>query len=106
MRYLATDHKWKAELQKIEWERIHLHLYLTLEKEGKAVPVTEKVRFYLVDKMLGKAAAELRVLAYENGQYHLTTNITNPGNCACIPSGIYGLFVSDGENTVADAEYD
>ena len=54
MRYLATDHKWKAELQKIEWERIHLHLYLTLEKEGKAVPVTEKVRFYLVDKMLGK----------------------------------------------------
>ena len=106
MRYLATDHKWKAELQKIEWERIHLHLYLTLEKEGKAVPVTEKVRFYLVDKMLGKAAAELRVLAYENGQYHLTTNITNPGNCACIPSGIYALFVSDGENTVADAEYD
>ena len=105
MKYLVTDHKWKAEVQKIEWERIHLHIYLTLEKEGRTVSDTQKMRFYLVDKMLGMAMAELCILKYENGQYHLTTNITNQGNCACIPSGIYGLFISDGENTVAVAEY-
>ena len=55
MKYLVTDHKWKAEVQKIEWERIHLHIYLTLEKEGRTVSDTQKMRFYLVDKMLGRA---------------------------------------------------
>lgn len=105
MEYRVEEHKWKAEIQEIRWERIHLHLYLKLEKEGKSVSDTENFHFYLVDKMLGKAAAEFLIRSCEAGVYHLTTNITNPGNCACIPSGIYGLFICDGESTVAVAEY-
>ncbi|MBQ8527237.1 MAG: CDP-glycerol glycerophosphotransferase family protein [Lachnospiraceae bacterium] len=95
-----------ATVVNIEWERIHLHLYIKVEVNDPSVD-TEKtpLSFYLLDLKNIISPAKCKVLGCENGVYHLHLNVTNNGENSCIPSGKYKIEVcSGGVDDVASCE--
>lgn len=97
----------RAIVVDIEWERIFLHLYVKVEICDTSVLAADEVLdFYIVDKSTYTSPAKCKVLGVENGVYHLKLNVTNNGECVCIPSGIYILEVCRKDEALADAETD
>lgn len=94
----------KAFVKNIEWERIHLHLTVSVEQEAQKWDL-EKLTFFAVNH-LGEAWIQFQVLEEHNGVFHLKANITNNGQKRCVPIGTYRIFVCCGDDILADCETD
>lgn len=105
MKNLVKKHFVSAVVTQIGWERIWLHLEVQLSFSQEKMRKNGEFAFYLVDNRTLCAHARLQVVeAEENDRYHLRVNVTNPGNCRCLPSGLYTLVVVQQDCQVADAE--
>ncbi len=89
---------------KIEWERIHLHLYVKAEYADGADRSTP-LEFYFVNGF-HSAKAKAKVIDVKDDVYHLKLNITNTGDKKCIPMGTYHLIARQGDAMVAQTVID
>lgn len=90
-----------ASVTEIHWERIHLHLNVHLDIESGID--TEALEFYGVNG-LGEAKIKFKVVEQNEGNYHLTVNVTSAGEKNCIPRGTYRIYVVTGDNVLAECE--
>ncbi len=94
-----------ATVIKMEWERIHLHLYVKVDVNDETLDIQSvPLSFYLVNKDEITSPAKCKVLGDENCVYHLHLNVTNNGENWCIPSGRYMIEVLQGDVALADCE--
>ena len=94
-----------ATVVDLEWERIHLHLYVKVEVHDSSLDLQkDPLSFYLVDKIEMVANAKCKVLDVKDDIYHLHLNVTNNGESWCIPSGRYMLEVLQKDVALADCE--
>ncbi len=81
-----------AEITALTWDRIYLKLTVSLDQD------LEPLTFYLVNEQ-GQAKA---ILPQEKDGKNrvLTLNVTNPGNCRCLPEGTYRLVICRGDDAL------
>ena len=89
-----------AEIGEIAWDGILLHLDVTVVR--KHFPAERDIQFYMVSERLSADAAP--VTQKDAGDlWHLTLNVTNPGNRSCLPAGRYTVLVCSGEEILCKA---
>lgn len=94
-----------ATVINMEWERIHLHLYVKVEVNDTTLDLqSDSLSFYLVNKDEITSPAKCKVLGCEDQVYHLHLNVTNNGENWCIPSGRYMIEVVQKDVALADCE--
>ena len=101
MNYTIQTSGVKAVITDIQWERIFLSLYVRLEIESGKNVSADTLDYYAVDE-LGMAGVKFEVKPVKENEYVLCVNITNNGTNECIPRGVYGIYVCDGDNVVAE----
>ena len=89
--YLIDRKQVRAVVEKIDWERIFLHIDVRVE--GSLDGAQDKpFDFYFVDQEY-YCGFKGTVLSHEEGLYHLEVNITNNGCGRAILFGEYALIV-------------
>nr|MBQ8252516.1 CDP-glycerol glycerophosphotransferase family protein [Lachnospiraceae bacterium] len=89
----------------MEWERVHLHLYVKVDVHDASLDIENSpLAFYLVNKSSILCPAKCKILGREGDVYHLHLNVTNNGENWCIPSGKYMIEVVQNETALADCE--
>ena len=91
-------------VRSIYWERVNLYLKIDVTAhEGTVFP--DELDFYLVNE---KHEAKARFKAEDRAQDHalLLLQITNPGNCLCMPEGRYQCYACRGNEILAAAAID
>ena len=87
-----------AEIRDITWDNILLHADVRIVRNDR---INRELQFYMVtDRFRAGAAFDAR---QENDIWHLTLNVTNPGNCRCLPDGRYMLIACSGEEILCRA---
>lgn len=80
-----------ATITKIWWERIIVHIDLQLTYADEALK-GEKFDVYAVDQNF-HAKARFKQTIVDEEHIRLSMNMTNPGNCECLPMGSYFFYV-------------
>lgn len=80
-----------AAVKRIYWERVTLHFDVEVY-DHRSIKQENIFEFYLLDENY-KVAARFRKEELSLGKYHCWMNITNPGNCRCLPMGSYHCYV-------------
>ncbi len=80
-----------ATIVGIHWERIIVHIDLQLEY-GDDTLRGEKFEVYAVDQKF-HANARFKQKVIDDNRIRISMNMTNPGNCRCLPMGSYFLYV-------------
>lgn len=93
-----------ATVCKIDWERIHLHLYVKIEY-AQGADRKAPLHFYFVDSLY-RGQAKAKIIDVQDDVYHLKLNITNRGNKECVPAGAYNLIVVQDAKMMAKAVID
>ncbi|MGN0709357.1 MAG: CDP-glycerol glycerophosphotransferase family protein [Anaerovoracaceae bacterium] len=95
------EHLISARITDISWERIIMHLTLSVTfKEG--YEPSEPLEVYAVTSFM-KANAHMEKEENEDGTYTLSLNVTNPGYCMCLPAETYHFIVCSGLDALAVA---
>ena len=91
-----------ATVLKVWWERIIVHIDVVVDVKNvkEAQSVVEPFCFYAVNGLY-EAKAIFEIDSIENNIYHLSLNVTNPGDARCLPVGTYKIYVCQGENILA-----
>ena len=97
------QHIASAVVLEIGWERIWLKLEIQVSFSPEWKYQNEEIGFYLVDCHSLQGKARFHVEKKEGQRYRLKMNITNPGNCRCIESGLYTLVLVQHKCQIADA---
>lgn len=98
-----SDRLASAVVTELRWERIHLSVFLdvTFSPEADtAVPL----QFYAVNEKQ-QAKAVFKAEKTKAG-YCLKLNLTNAGNCRCLPNGVYSIIVCQQDRILAQAVID
>ena len=95
-----------ATVLKVWWERIIVHIDVVVDVKNvkEAQSVVEPFCFYAVNGLY-EAKAIFEIDSIENNIYHLSLNVTNPGDVRCLPVGTYKIYVCQGENILACCVY-
>lgn len=101
MEYLIDRDMMTATVEKIEWERILLHLWVRISWKEEA-DREEPLEFYLVNGMYA-AKAYGDIIDIRDNVYHICMNVTNNKQNRCIPQGTYSLIVVQGDRQMARA---
>lgn len=88
-----------AAVSRIYWERVILHLEVEVH-DHRSFQQKNIFEFYLINEDY-KVVAKFRKEETSPGLYHCWMNITNPGNCRCLPMGNYRLFVFENDYVMA-----
>ena len=80
-----------ATIVGIRWERIIVHIDLLLEYGDDSLR-GEKFDVYAVDQKF-HANARFKQTVLGGDKLRLSMNLTNPGNCRCLPMGSYFFYV-------------
>ena len=80
-----------ATITKIWWERIIVHIDLQLTYADESLK-GEKFDVYAVDQNF-HAKARFKQTIVDEEHIRLSMNMTNPGNCECLPMGSYFFYV-------------
>lgn len=80
-----------ATIVGICWERVIVHIDLRLEYGDEGLR-GEKFDVYAVDQKY-RARARFKQTVLGEDRIRLSMNMTNPGNCQCLPMGSYFLYV-------------
>ena len=83
----------------VSWERIFLSIDVKIEYHERADRQTPLV-FYAVNG-LNRAKAIYKSIPLTDDTYRLVMNITNPGDCRCLPMGTYRIAVCQNDVQVA-----
>lgn len=102
MENLIDKRQITAKVTKITWERIWLYLDVRVTFAKEADQDTA-LSFYLVNGMY-EPKAKLKIIGTDGDIYKLKINITNPGNCLCLPQGTYSMIVCQKKRQMAKAE--
>jgi len=92
----------RATLTDIEWERIIVHMTLTVEVSPE-LQMDKPLDFYLV-AAFSKANAKFKAEKTDETTYHLSLNVTNPGYCLCVPTGTYFIYICEGDDILCQPE--
>ncbi len=88
---LINDHKVEALVTQIEWERVILNIYIQI-KINEPINTSKPFDFYAVNGHY-LASAKFKAKQLSRDIYHLSINITNPGNNRCLHNGTYSIIV-------------
>ena len=112
MENLIDKRQITAQVTKISWERIWLHLEVKVTFAEDA-DTQSPLSFYLVNGLY-EPKAKLKVTGTDrreenSGQerciiYRLKVNITNPGTSLCLPQGTYSMIICQKKSQMAKAE--
>ncbi len=112
MENLIDKRQISAQVTKISWERIWLHLEVKVIFAEDA-DTQSPLSFYLVNGLY-EPKAKLKVTGTDSreensGQerciiYRLKVNITNPGTSLCLPQGTYSMIICQKKSQMAKAE--
>lgn len=80
-----------ATIVGIYWERVIVHIDVQLHFGDEALH-GEKFDVYAVDQKY-RARARFKQTILAEDRIRLSMNMTNPGNCQCLPMGSYFLYV-------------
>lgn len=105
MRSLVSQKLVKASIVNVIWERIFLFLDVKIDYAEGADRQTP-LEFYAVECREYLNQVHFKAEKKAEGRYLLKLNITSAGNNRCVPSGIYSIFVCQGENKLAECETD
>ncbi len=86
-----------AEIREISWDNILLRLDVQIARNS--LPAGRGIWFCMVSDQL-TAGAVLEAEEETEGLLRLTLNVTNPGNCRCLPAGRYSLYACAGEDVL------
>lgn len=84
-----------AKVSRIYWERVFLHMEVEVD-DTRVIKKPDAYQFYLVDENYSLVARFQRE-EVSLGKYHCWMNITNPGNCQCLPAGSFHCYVTERE---------
>ncbi len=85
----------------IRWERVHLMLEVCLKQEKHQKFSWDELKFYGVKKK--GAGVCFNVEAIDSERAVLKANITNNGECHCIPHGTYRIYACREDQVLAEA---
>lgn len=88
-----------AAVKRIYWERVILHLDVEVY-DHRSIKQKDVFEFYLLDENYS-VVARFRKEETFPGKYHCWMNITNPGNCRCLPMGSYRCYVFENDYVMA-----
>ena len=94
----------RVKIVKIYWERVNLFMEIETEYSADG-PGVDELDFFLVDAQFGARAQFYREMHSESAA-RLSLNITNPGNCRCLPPGRYQMWACRGSEILASVEID
>lgn len=103
MNSLINTGKLKATVTDISWERIFVTIQVQLEGEREILD-RENLIFYGVDTISAQAQIHFKVVEKKDNLYTLRLNVTNNGECQCVPYGCYAILVCSGEDVLADCQ--
>lgn len=104
MNHILDQSGVKAFVSNIEWERIHLHLDISLEMENKQWDPSQ-LEFFAVNTE-GEAWLRFQVVKITDIVFSVKANITNNGMKQCVPEGTYRIYVCCGADVLAECETD
>lgn len=103
MNSLINTGKLNATVIDISWERIFVTIQVQLRGESELLN-RDNLIFYGVDTRTGMAQIHFKVVEKKGDVYSLRLNITNNGECQCVPYGCYAILVCSGEDILADCQ--
>ncbi len=105
MKSLVDQKLLTASVTNVMWERIHLSIEVKITYEGD-IDQEKPLDFYAVDLVEFLNQVHFRAERTAKDRYLLRINITSAGNNRCIPSGVYGIFVCQGDQKLAECVAD
>ena len=99
MKNRIDEHLVTATITDVEWERIHMHLTISVEYADR-FDASQPLDFYLVAAFL-KANAKFKSERLDDSTWRLSLNVTNMGAVMCVPTGTYSLCACCGTDIVA-----
>lgn len=102
MRNRLEERLISAEITEIEWERIICHLTVQVSYSKQFQPGLP-LDFYLITPY-GKANAKFQAEEKGSGTYLLSMNVSNPGYVMCLPTGVYTLYICQGNDILCEPE--
>lgn len=80
-----------AAVRKIYWERVTVHIEMDVD-DHRSIKKPNMFEFFLLNEDY-KSVAKFQKQEVSPGKYHLWMNVTNPGNCRCLPAGSYRCYL-------------
>ncbi len=85
----------------VAWERVHLSIFVKITQTGEERLDPLELDFFAVN-ISGEAHVRFQKQKRSADELVLKVNITNPGNCQCIPAGTYTIYACKGEDVLSD----
>lgn len=99
------EQKIMATVEKIEWERVFLHLYVRVDLRDTSYPLDrENLTFYAFDKLSCQAQARFKTIGIQGDVHHIRLNMTNNGEASYVQGGEYLIEACQKDELLADCE--